>query len=284
MSELQILPTLTQLDVQTNSEVPVDLFESHPNAAFWIGRVATMGSAVENMQDYYDGLLEFRANVYIHELGFIQAFDVDGTPAENENGTLVLDEFGRETDDDDERSVSFTTIEHTGIGTDDEAARIVGSGRLIVKYGASKELPIERYFPELFKDNPLPDDAAEISRFIARHDGQDTYAQHKIALGVMRAMTHYGIENDIHESYCIVEKPLLRLLNFMGFPITVMGEPKDIPEYNGVLYPVKLEPFKIMESIGKDKTGTIHLREFFGNPDGNIGNGAFYTDTLMGEA
>lgn len=283
MSELQILAPAVDDKARVNPEVPVDLFNSHAQAKFWIGRVATMGIADGNCEEYYDGLLEFRANVYIHELEFISIEDESGNPILNMNGTPVLDEFGRETDDDDERSINFASIEHINIDTAEEGARVVGSGRLIVKQGASRELPIEHYFPELFIDNPLPDHVVEISRFIARHSDTEAFTQHKIALGIIRAMVHYAVNNDIEDSYCMIEKPLVKLLNFIGLPLTVIGEPKDVPEYNGILYPVKIEPYKIIDSLEKDKSGTIHLKEFFANTDGHTGDAAYFDETLMKE-
>lgn len=242
--------------------VPVEIFASHADSAFWVGKVA-MGSTVIKPV-YYDGLSRLRAKVYVDEMHFL-------TPEH-------LDTFGRESDQDDARSAHFAVIENASL-ENNNSARVVGSARLILKGENDRTLPIENYFPEIFNGNPLEAKSIEVSRFIARHENRQT--QHTIALALIRAMTHYSIDANLKEAYCIIETPLLNLLTSIGVPIEMLGGSKEIDEYGGVLFPVRINPYEIIDSIRRDITGKIALRRFFKEEIPNKGVG-FYPKSLTG--
>lgn len=242
--------------------VPSEIFANHTESVFWVGKVA-MGSTVIRPV-YYDGLSRLRAKVYVDEMHFLSSEH--------------LDTFGRESDLDDARSAHFAVIENAS-PENNNSARIVGSARLILKGENDKTLPIENYFPEIFKADPLESKSIEVSRFIARHENRQT--QHTIALSLIRAMTHYSVASNVKAAYCIIETPLLNLLTSIGIPIEMLGGSKDIDEYGGVLFPVKINPYEIIDSIRKDMTGKIALRRFFKEEIINEGVG-FYPKTLTG--
>ena len=249
-------------DARIGIPVPAEIFANHPDSAFWIGKVAMGNTVIKPV--YYDGLSRLRAKVYVDEMHFLTA----------EN----LDTFGRESDQDDARSAHFAVIENAS-SQNSGSARVVGSARLILKGTNNKSLPIESYFPEVFEGNPLEDGSIEVSRFIARHENRQT--QHTIALALIRAMTHYSIDANLKSAYCIIETPLLNLLTSIGVPIEMLGGSKEIDEYGGVLFPVKINPYEIIDSIRQDMTGKIALKRFFQEEIPNQGIG-FYPNLLTG--
>lgn len=226
--------------------------------SYWIGKVSEKDQVYD--EGYFDNLSKFRANVYVDELKFLTKD--------------ALDDEGREIDLDDRRSVNFAVIDKT-------KERIVGSGRLIHKETETPVLPIEHYFPELFENTPISIGSVEISRFIARHD--DEMTQHKIALSIIRAMTFYSLENKVEEAYCIIEKPLLEMLKFIGIPLELLAEkPKDIVEYGGVLYPVRIRVNEVLGSVKNDKSGRLGLDTFFSSEAYRGGLG-YYPDSFVTE-
>jgi len=252
------------VEISPVSIIPVvspEIFKGHEDSSFWLGRVAT-GNDISR-PDYYDALMKFRGNVYVTELEFLSEDH--------------LDEKGREIDEYDQYSIEFMAVEN--VKEEDDLARVVASGRLITKENPDTPLPIEHFFPEVFDGKPLPDNAVEVSRFIARHKEDST--QHALALSIIRAMTHYSVDTQVEADYCIIEKPLIKLLGSIGLPMDVLGEPKNIPEYGGTLYPIRINPYKIIDSVTKDKTGNILLKRFFSREAENKGEG-FYPTSLTG--
>lgn len=255
-------PSVTENLCEVNPRVSVEQFAEHPEAAFWIGKTAVGGLVVND--EFFAGLAQFRANVYVHKLGFL--------PED------TLDEQGRELDADDYRSLNVAVVEQ--FDTDEgKAARIVGSGRLIRKDTEENVLPVEHYFPEIFTDGAIPVGDVEVSRFISQHP--DRMTQHKVALAIIRAMTFNALEQKA-ETYCLIEKPLVGLLQFIGIPLELLAEAKDVPEYGGVLYPVRIKPQDVLDSVTSDKSGAIGLQEFFNRESNSLGEG-FYPETLVGE-
>jgi N-acyl-L-homoserine lactone synthetase len=248
-----------------NPAVSGEIFQTHPDAAYWIGRIAAADPMASN-PDYYDALAQFRANVYVNQMGFL--------------GPEHVDAFGRELDADDDRSVHFAVIENITNGQG-PAGRIVGSGRLILKRTVEEPLPVEAQFPEIFHDNPIAAGSVEVSRFISRHP--DQFTQHAIALAVIRAMSHYSVNNGVEADYCEIEKPLLKLLDVIGLPLEQLGEPKEVMEPGGLrkLYPIRINPYLILESVTKDAHDKIVLKEFFEKEVPNSGEG-FYPANLIG--
>lgn len=256
--------SITEVVGESRFGIPVspEIFENHQDAIFWIGRVAT-GREV-NMPNYYDGLSRLRAKVYVDEMHFLTKEH--------------LDTFGRESDVDDARSVHIAVIENTS-DEENKSARVVGSGRLILKNNYEDTLPIESYFPEIFKDKPIESGSVEVSRFIARHEDRKT--QHTIALALIRTMTHISVGADVKADYCIIEKPLYDLLSNIGIPVEQLGESKDITEYGGTLYPVKINPYEILDSLKEDVIGNVVLKRFFKEESSNLGEG-YYPKSLTG--
>lgn len=244
--------------IDFNPEVSDYIFQESLQSNFWVGKVAVGDVVCE--PDYYDALTRLRGRVYT-SLGFIDRDD--------------LDSEGRDIDADDKRSVNFAVLENQL--NDPGTARVVGSGRLICKDQIDLPLPIEKFFPEIFQDEPLSSSSVEISRLISRHP--DNMTQHLVGLSVMRALTRYGLDTGKTMSYCIIEKPLLKLLKYIGIPVEPMGPAKDVPEYGGILYPVRLNPFEIDGSVTRDKSGSVLLRQFFDDGD-NRGQG-YYPSNLM---
>jgi N-acyl-L-homoserine lactone synthetase len=242
--------------------VSPEIFNKNPDSIYWIGKVA-MGNIIEK-PEYYEGIAKFRAKVYVDDLKFLSKDHKD--------------QFGREFDQDDIRSVQFAVVENETASNKNQA-RIVGSSRVIIKGDQTQPLPIEKYFPELFNNNPLDDTAVEISRFIARHE--DKKVQHTISLALIRAMTHYTVNTKASADYCMIEVPLMKLLTSIGIPLTQLGEEKQIDEYGGSLFPVVISPYNVLDSVKTDKTGKIMLRKFFEVETINQGEG-FYPATFTG--
>lgn len=240
------------------------LFDQYPKAAFWIGRVSTEGSI--HQPEEFDNLTRFRRQVYVDELEFL--------------GREHVDPLGREIDEDDARSTNFVVFSQgSAENLQVEDSKVVGSARIIVKTEEDKPLPIESYFPELFEDQPLSKMTGEVSRFIARDANRER--QHRISLALMRAIAYHSVNNQLGEGYCMIEQPLLRLLKVTGIPIDVLGEPKEITEYNGILIPVKLEAGRLIGTAKSSKAGSFLLRRFFQDDSSNQGLG-YFPDSLMG--
>ena len=87
------------------------------------------------------------------------------------------------------------------------------------------------------------------------------------------ASSDMGVSTD----YCIIEKPLLDMLNFVGIPVVELGEPKDVPEQNGVLYPVVINPHTILEQASDPAFETLNM--YFANERPFNGQG-FYPESL----
>lgn len=242
------------LNLQTT--VSGEVFVDQPDAAFWVGSIAT-GETIRN-QDCYDGLMRFRGNVYVRELNFLTED--------------CIDEAGREIDEDDKRAIEFVVIENSG-DTEHPEAHVVGSARLIMKTPGSGELPIEHYFPEDFQDHEAEDHSVEISRFIARHPNRRT--QRNIMLSLVRAITLYSAVNNIKDQYFMIEEPLVRLFNMLNVPQQLLGPVKDVPDYNGKLFPVHLDPNKLLEVIKADLAGELVLTNFFEKTASETGEGLY---------
>lgn len=258
MSQI-ISPEFPEFSV--NEPVCPEVFAENPDAAFWVGRISLVGE-IENAV-YFDAVTKFRANVYVDELSFL--------PPE------AVDVFGREIDEDDKRSTQFVAAENKH---DLGLARIVGSGRLIHKRTDSDSLPIEQHFPEIFADDPIAADNVEVSRFIARYP-EDPSVQRLISLSMVRAMALNSVEQGAPSTYCLIERPLQKLLTVMGLEPETLGEPKEIEELGGVLYPVRINPHKIVENAQGNNPKHKILRTMFSEDIDNKGLG-FYPATLIG--
>lgn len=264
---MALINTTPETSAFPTVEVSSEVFQSHPEAVFWIGRLATnAGKGILHSNDsYVDALGRFRANVYVHERGYLDA--------------SVLDENGREFDEYDNKSVQFAVIENEHEGV--LAPRIVGSIRMIQKENESDLYPIEKYFPEVFEE-PIGKNSAEVSRFIASYPEDRRFMQHVIALSLIRAATLFSAKENIEDCYCIIEKPLYKSLAGIGIPVEILGNPKNIPEQGGVLYPIRIKIKDVLDSVTTDKTGNIILKDFFIQEIGSGGEGYYPADLIGG--
>lgn len=253
-SEIATFPTVA---------VPGEVFNAHPDAVFWIGKIATLETKGIDSISYMDAMGKFRGNVYVHEREYLSKD--------------TLDEMGREFDEYDQRSEHFIITEN---GNEDKSPRMVGSIRLITKSDPSQLYPIEKYFPELFEE-AIPTNTAEVSRFIARYPEDKRLMQNVISLSLIRAATLYGVRENIEHYYCIIEKPLLRSLKGIGIPLEELGPAKYVEEENGTLYPIRINGKTIINSVTTDRTGNIILEDFFSKEIGSGGEG-YYPATMVG--
>lgn len=241
--------------------VSVEHFKDNERARFLIAKTAI--KSVVAYPELQEASSVLRANVYIDEMGFL--------PESHR------DEQGRETDEDDYRSVHFAVTEKA---KDGESARLIGTSRLITKQYIGDDLPIERLYPEIFVDNPAPQGSLEVSRFISRHE--DEFTQHKVALSLIRAMTHYGVKQEVPYAYFVIEEPLWDLLNVIGLPMEPLSELKKLEEYGNTLnMAIRISPPEVIDTVTRDKTGTLLLTQFFQGEEHNDGLG-FYRGSLVG--
>lgn len=249
---------------QIGTIVPAELFVNNSDAQFWLGTVAT-GNVMHIPEPYYDGLMRFRGSVYVDELRFL--------------GRNSLDSKGREIDEYDDHSVEIAVIEHDPISSD--TAEVVGSTRLILKSEADQELPIEHYFPELFSDGPLSVGSVEVSRFIARHPEKEK--QHSIMKALLRTITLHSVENDVDSLYFMIEKPLVTLFKYLHIPMELIGEPKNVPELNGVLYPIRSDPRKMLSLVMSGEETRGDFKKYFEGSASKTGEGYYPESLIAGE-
>ncbi len=248
---------------ELNPNVSGELFEGHPNATLWIGRVAGMGTV--EIPELYSAVGALRSKVYIDEMGFL-----------DENRA---DSFGREYDNFDSRSIHLAVVQKMKRG---DGARVTGAVRMIVKENADQVLPIEPEFTSLFTANPAEVPSVEVSRFISRND--DQMLQHAIGIALIRGMTYEVADRHIDTAYFEVERPLLGILKGIGLPLEELSKkPKEVVEPGGIrkLYPLKIKPSRIIDHVTTDENKRFVLRDFFKREAGNGGLG-YYDDTLTG--
>lgn len=255
------MSTLTPGENINHPEADLGVFNGQPEN-FWVGRIAT--ASKKDRRNIFESAAIFRGGVYLN-LGYVSPEQVD--------------ELGREIDSDDSRSIHFSAIERIP-GVNPNNSRIIGTSRLILKDSAHNRLPIEKYFPEIFKDLPAAVGTVEVSRLIAHHE--DGRIQHRTALSLIRAMTHFSINRGIKADYCMVEEPLLRFLNSQAIPTEVIGKPKEITEQGGILFPVKIEPGKVIENVSSSDLGKTALKKFFLNGSKNGGEGHYDESFIKG--
>lgn len=243
---------------QLTPVVESSVFESHPEAPFWIGRVAT-GNVIEKPREYF-GAHILRANIYIDQEGFL--------PAEARSAN------GGEYDTDDDRSVQFATLENHN-----QESRVIGTVRLVEKRNRDDILPAEEIFPEAFKDAPAEVGSVEVSRLIAKHS--EPLTQTYAALAAIRASDLYCIENGVPNTYAVVERPLYVYLSRMGVPCEKMSELKVTPEYGDTEnMVVRINPMKLHENATDIESKYDLLRKFYDGALESLGLGHFNKDFL----
>lgn len=238
-----------------------DLFDEDSESSFWVGEVSDLdGPSVDLLT--LKSVARLRANVYIDEKRFL------GEESRNSDGT-EMDEY-------DDRSIQFATFENLS----GRLSRPISCGRMILKLSDEDSLPIEKYFPEIFENEPAVAGSAEISRFISRHPNKLT--QHASSLAMIRAMVLKGVDIESPNYYFMIEKPLFSMLSNIGIPVEQLEEERHIPEQNGVLYPVGVRPTDIVDVATDKGVEASHgiLQAFFSGEDVFRGQG-YYQESLM---
>jgi len=137
---------------------------------------------------------------------------------------------GLESDQDDQRSVhggAFTT-----------AGELIGTFRMILRKGVP--LPIEDHF-----DLSTRGTAAELSR-LAVHPA---YRTSLATIGLCRWMYEIALEQCVTHVYAILEGPLLRNLQLLGFPFTAQGAPQQL--MGGVVHPTVCVVSEVVQALGQ---------------------------------
>jgi N-acyl-L-homoserine lactone synthetase len=249
-----------QVDFDPIPRFESEVFVEHDQAKFWLGIVATLGEV--EYENEHLAARQLRARVYIDQYGFLPA--------------NFRKEDGGESDIDDIRSVHFSAVEQGEL-----QQRLVGTSRLIAKRSEHDELPVEHYFPDVFKDNPAPVGSFEASRFIARHE--DKMIQHTVSLSLMRAMSAYGKSNGEAKVYAVVEKHLAKLFRIVGLPFEELAPARALPEYDNTLnIPIMFDTVEVFEAIDSDVNNEKIISLFFQNALVDLGVG-HYDNTLINQ-
>ncbi len=262
MSDLRV--NEVSRDSKINGLLPVvesDIFQDSQDSHFWVGQVSDLcGPSIDD--DTYNSVAKLRANVYIDEKRFL------GEDSRRPDGT--------EADYYDSSSIQYASFENMGEGL----VRPISCGRMIIKLTEDSRLPIENYFPEVFSSSPPDVGSVEISRFISRHPNKLT--QHANSLAIIRAMTYRSVDIDAPKDYFLIEKPLFGMLSMIGLPVEQIGEEKDIPEQNGILYPIQADTREVLDLATNSGDSAAHaiLQAFFDNEEDTRGEG-FYPESLM---
>jgi N-acyl-L-homoserine lactone synthetase len=167
--------------------------------------------AADELADSY----RLRGQIYVEEMAYL------GPEA-------IVD--GLESDRDDERSV------HGGAFT--VADELIGTFRLILRKGVP--LPVEDHFGLSTLGT-----AAELSR-LAVHPA---YRTSLATIGLCRWMYDIALEQCVTHVYAILERPLLRNLQLLGFPFTAQGAPQQL--MGGVVVPTVCVVSEIVQALGQ---------------------------------
>lgn len=208
------------------------VFNGHETARFAVGIVAVGSNVVAGLENEYNGYTLLRGNVYARQKNY-----------------MPLDELnadGTETDADDPRSVHFAVIENTL-----NNKRVVGAMRLIIK---SKQydsiLPIEDHYPDAFKDGPAPILSTEVSRLICRHE--NIKAQRDLKWPLFSAGVTYVTKEGLGPVFGAVEAQFERSLGMAGVPVTALGAPIYVPEFNATKLPIRVDVSNLSKKIEGD--------------------------------
>ena len=205
------------------------LFQEKYNSkhTFAVGMLAVGNEVL--MPEEYLGYLKLRASVYGEQTNMISLEDV------RDDGT--------ESDPDDDRSIHFGVIENCN-----NKARVVGAMRLIVKSNLdSAPLPIEVFYPGIFKDSPIQLNAIEVSRYITRHE--DPKEQSRLKWKLYPCVLAHIILKNYGPTYAVVEEPLERGLTNSGVPLKRLQDPIYVPEYSAENMPIVINTQKMAKDI-----------------------------------
>ena len=215
--------------VTNDAVIPIvssTVFDSSPSSRLALGVLAVDGVAVPGLEAEYLAHFQLRRRVYVDQTGQLSEKD------------LLPD--GTDRDADDSRSVTFCVLENHPSGT-----RVVGVSRLIVRgqekagdslHGAP--LPVEDFCPDAFVDGPLPWNAVEVSRVIARHEKavvQDSIQWHLFAL-----MLAYVTNHGLGRAFAIIEPWFERHLKSI-ITIHRVGDVRFIEHYLDYNVPIEID-------------------------------------------
>ena len=221
--------------ISNNEVIPViesNIFSGHESAHLAVGIVAIGENVVSGLENEYKGYTLLRGNVYARQKNYMPVYDLHAD--------------GTETDVDDSRSVHFAVIENIM-----ENQRVIGAMRLIIK---SKKydsiLPIEEHYPDAFKDGPVPILSTEVSRLICRHE--NTRTQRDLKWPLFSAGVTYVTKEGLGHVYGAVEAQFQKGLGMAGVPVTPLGEPIYVPEYNATKLPIRVDVTNLTKKIVGD--------------------------------
>lgn len=163
-------------------------------------------------EDLFNGYLSLRKNVYVDQTGILDESE----------------EFdsGIESDSDDERSVHIAVFENCGGGQ----VAVVGCLRLIVKKDQDP-LPIEEFYPEIFKQRPIAVGDVEMSRFISRAE-KGKGDNYKIIMSLFRTALSWALQSKMSLAYGVIETRLALAMRNFSSAFKKVGKLKMIEEYN----------------------------------------------------
>lgn len=222
------------------------VFESNPQASFWIGVTAIGDEVLLSAERTAAGIQ--RANMYIDQCSFLPE------TARQEDGT--------ESDEDDSRSTHFVVIENQMAA--EGLHRVVATSRLIEKKMQDDSLPVERLFPEAFDGRPAPLGSGEASRFMAFHE--DKFTQSVLSLSLIRAMATRSARQGVQPVYAVVEDYLTKLFDKISLPYERLSDFKKLSDYgNTKNMAIMFEPNRILREASAGRIGKEILQAAF-NP------------------
>lgn len=218
--------------------VESNIFYAKPEKRF---ALIAFGLGLRDNDELFTSYLKLRANVYIHQKGFLP------------NDALKSD--GTESDQEDQRSSHFLVVENK-LGT----VAAVSCIRLIEKSkSAPTPLPIETFFPDVFEYEQPGLKTAEVSRFISR---LDSARDQMMSISELFKSTLARINQEkLGPVYAIVEEDLETSLKYMGAPPTRLAEPHFVEKYNTYNVGVEIDTSSMIKRQGLDKISSIDVSD-----------------------
>lgn len=249
MAELYHPRTVTEVIPEFHSKV----FDGHENSRFAVGQIAKGYNTLypeENLAYHH-----LRANVYVQQTQMISE--------------EYIASDGGEYDNDDVRSIHMAVLENCG-----DKQRLVGSMRLISR-GEDMQLPVEKFFPDMFAENPAPASSCEVSRYIVRHE--DRGAMDDISWALFQRSIAAAVTHDMGPMYAVIDESLARRMRLKRVPITELAPPTRVEEYNSTSLPVVVDIELLAQRLEARTPGILpemiaNQREFayFGGRDSQI--------------